>query len=768
MRFSNYPITKPNNGGGVAMKTVNHQIDQTGFNPIQAECDKVYYSPKSKFHVDFLWQSYWFKQLHCPRQAFLLQQILYFTQKQGSVFSNGKGDNHQGMLINFSDIESKSGFSRKVVTTALNHLEAKGYIVRFTLKNNRVLYQATDKAVLFLEEAHQHSLAANADENDYDAISKNFENIRLSAPSFTQTAKQASPFGQGSINKVNNQKVNKKNNTLNNQYQTLERVGSTKNVDCEKTVIFSDFSDVCDVCDVCDFDFSDFGIRAVKCESKLFDYLTVSQAKVINIMTHVNADQIDIIAFNNALARKDIKREAKDFKQFIDWCYLVAVDAKGASSIQGSMTVGECDVSEYVVASDKVNLGKVDTMSDNGNDNDNHHNNRQSNLDLDLDFVINELKAILTNESIEKITAKVTELNEQYDIDTESELVAAILVDFGVISDDEFLAVSLLDGSFVVSDLKKVVSKRSLTGSNNIDRCNAVKADTASNKAIDQVYHSVNCEVVDGVSDDGKGIKLPENTTSDSNDQQNINADNMAKDTETVVDEYLNLGESKYKNFIKQCIQRGYPSESEVVRCATHVIQTYGKLNYDQLFRGICYGDFHDLKRSDHHAFTDISQDKKQDQARHEAKNRLLKNPNLKLPPIIELAIPVIEQEVLKKDWASLAQQDLVKGTVTECQKVALVAIIDYVKRKGVVISSEQEVYQWLYHTVANYTYYFSGATSFKHLANMLIKQLIHQCFNRPSGFDNWYRLVCQKSQDKITNRGRMCKTNNSYYYMRH
>ncbi|WP_440994925.1 hypothetical protein, partial [Cysteiniphilum litorale] len=167
---------------------------------------------------------------------------------------------------------------------------------------------------------------------------------------------------------------------------------------------------------------------------------------------------------------KDIKREAKDFKQFIDWCYLVAVDAKGASSIQGSMTVGERDVSEYVVASDKVNLGKVDTMSDNGNDNNNHHNNRQSNLDLDL--VMNELKAILTNESIEKITAKVTELHEQYDIDTENELVAAILVEFGVISDDEFLAVSLLDGDFVVSDLKKVVSKRSLTGSNNIDRCN--------------------------------------------------------------------------------------------------------------------------------------------------------------------------------------------------------------------------------------------------------------------------------------------------------
>ena len=50
---------------------------------------------------------------------------------------------------------------------------------------------------------------------------------------------------------------------------------------------------------------------------------------MINTLTHTNADKIDMVAFNNALARKDIKREAKDFKQFVDWCYLVAVDTKG-------------------------------------------------------------------------------------------------------------------------------------------------------------------------------------------------------------------------------------------------------------------------------------------------------------------------------------------------------------------------------------------------------------------------------------------------------
>jgi hypothetical protein len=117
----------------------------------------------------------------------------------------------------------------------------------------------------------------------------------------------------------------------------------------------------------------------------------------------------------------------------------------------------------------------------------------------------------------------------------------------------------------------------------------------------------------------------------------------------------------------------------------------------------------------------------------------------LKLPTLADLKMPVIEKEVLKKDWASLAEQTLGLGVVTECQKIAIVAIIDYVKRQGVVITVDQEVYEWLYHTVANYTYYFSGATSFKHLANILIKRLMNQCFNRPSGFNRWREMITKK-----------------------
>ncbi|WHN66752.1 hypothetical protein [Cysteiniphilum sp. QT6929] len=882
------------------MEAVNNQTNQSYFNSIQAECDRILYTPKSKFHVDFLWLSQWLKHLHCPRQAILLLQVLYFSHKDGSVFTNAIGETYQGMLVNFNALEERLGFSRKVSLTTFKKLEEQGLIVRITLKNNRILYQSTSKANALLNDLHNYSLAANITQKDYDKLSQNFDEISLSAPSYAQRDRQSFTFGHSSIYRVNNQRVNRKNNTLNNQYQELKSFGASENFDCDKTVIFSDF---------CDFDFYEFGLGAVKCESSLFDYFTVNQAKVINTIIHVNANKIDIVAFNNALARKDIKREAQDFKQFVDWCYLVAVDAKGANVAKGSMTVSDCDLPERAVDCDRVNLGKMDTKSNNGNNDDNNNNqtNRQSNLDLDA--VINELKAILTNKSLETITSKVFELDNQYDIDTENELVAAVLCDFGVISEDEFLSgfnaasdcarninkmiqspttlttrinntevfdvakadnasnkafnqdsnnangqnrknsknsqcsqkntgidrdkeisgvasggqdamlkpspatrrsnntngfnavapdnanKGLIDQArhnekgkknideylaVVASDADRGHTKSSLTTEDdNNPKGITVKGDHANNEEIDQASHSVNgAIVVDGLgvrkgesvgfsngeivgfSGDGQGRYLRETVTNDNNYQQNINADNALKDNETIVDQFLNLGESKYKDFIKLCVERCFPSESEVVKSATRAIKDYGKLNFDQLYNGICYSHFTVPKLIDRQAVADIDQDNKKNQSYNKAKNPLSKNPNLKLPTLTDLKMPIIEKEVLYKDWASLAEQSLGLGVVSECQKIAIVAIIDYVKRKGVVITSDQEVYEWLYHTAANYEYYFSGATNFKHLANILIKRLVNQSFNRPSGFDHWRKMIGGSSsvdRVKIDN-----KTNNN------
>ena len=100
-----------------------------------------------------------------------------------------------------------------------------------------------------------------------------------------------------------------------------------------------------------------------------------------------------------------------------------------------------------------------------------------------------------------------------------------------------------------------------------------------------------------------------------------------------------------------------------------------------------------------------------------------------------DIKMPVVEKEVLRKDWASLADQRFYDGMLPDSQKIALVAIIDYVKRKNVIIGSDAEIYRWLYHTVSHHERYYSRATNFKHLANILIKQLMNKRFEKAQWF---------------------------------
>lgn len=551
---------------------------------------------RSPIHV----QSTWIKSViaevgKIDAAHVLIDSLIYNLNKYKAFAINGADE--FGLLYCAKEYQDSLKVSYKRARAIPGELVNDGWLEsvdqRFTY--NKKFYKPTPKALDFIHRLHlaQNDHFGRIDDADKMAVVPNGQTTCANLPKSYKDKKQ-----------------DQKNNTLNNQHQELASLGSTENFDCEGIVIF---------------DFSEFGIGAVKCEVSLFDYFTVNQAKAINTIAHVNADKIDIVAFNNALARKDIKREAQDFKQFVDWCYLVAVDAKGASVAKGSISVSDGDLAEYVVISDAENA---------------------------------ILKTSLTT----------------MDID-------------------------------------------------NTDILNVIDKDNANNEVVDQGNCGVNSEIV--------------------------------------ADQFLNLGESKYKDFVKLCLKRGFPSETKVIESATRAIKDYGKLNFDQLFKGICYGDFYGLKLINSEATTDIDPDNKKDQAHKKAKNPLSKNPSLKLPTLTDLKMPIIEKEVLKKDWASLAQQELVKDTVTECQKVALVAIIDYVKRKGVAITSDQEVYEWLYHTVANYEYYFSRATNFKHLANILIKRLVNQSFTRPSGFDNWRKMIGGScGVDSIKNDN---KTNNNY-----
>lgn len=115
-----------------------------------------------------------------------------------------------------------------------------------------------------------------------------------------------------------------------------------------------------------------------------------------------------------------------------------------------------------------------------------------------------------------------------------------------------------------------------------------------------------------------------------------------------------------------------------------------------------------------------------------------------RLPTMQDIDMPIVEKEVLRKNWTSLADQSFHRGILPECQKIALVAVIDYVKRQGVVIGSDKEVYQWLYHMASNQDHYYSQAINFKHWCNIAISQLKQGRLECPKGFRNWLKRIAE------------------------
>lgn len=124
--------------------------------------------------------------------------------------------------------------------------------------------------------------------------------------------------------------------------------------------------------------------------------------------------------------------------------------------------------------------------------------------------------------------------------------------------------------------------------------------------------------------------------------------------------------------------------------------------------------------------------------------NRLLikSSKNKKSIKILNVTIPKVDIYTLKKDWASKAAQNFYADKLPCSQKIALASIIHYVKSKGIIISSEQEVYEWLYYMAINQDYYYNKARSFKHWCNIIIKQFIQKRLNKPKGFDLWLNQI--------------------------
>ncbi|WP_203368756.1 hypothetical protein [Cysteiniphilum marinum] len=112
------------------------------------------------------------------------------------------------------------------------------------------------------------------------------------------------------------------------------------------------------------------------------------------------------------------------------------------------------------------------------------------------------------------------------------------------------------------------------------------------------------------------------------------------------------------------------------------------------------------------------------------------------VPTLADIEMPKVSDTRLRHDLASEAEQVFCNGKLPYSQTVALVGIIDYVKRQGVVIGSDKEVYQWLYHMASNKDYYYSNAVNFKHWCNIAMSQLRQRRLHRPAGFGKWLAMV--------------------------
>ena len=108
------------------------------------------------------------------------------------------------------------------------------------------------------------------------------------------------------------------------------------------------------------------------------------------------------------------------------------------------------------------------------------------------------------------------------------------------------------------------------------------------------------------------------------------------------------------------------------------------------------------------------------------------------MPNKDDLTMPQLSEKERQADLIKQADQSLYIGILPDCQRKALVAIIDYVQRKGVVIGCEKEMYQWLYYMLCREYRSYSNAKDFTHWCNIAISQLMKKKVNRPIGFDKW------------------------------
>ena len=197
----------------------------------------------------------------------------------------------------------------------------------------------------------------------------------------------------------------------------------------------------------------------------------------------------------------------------------------------------------------------------------------------------------------------------------------------------------------------------------------------------------------------------------------------------------------------------GISDKKLIFDTAKEIFAEYPELNFTALLEGVIYRLVTlpvKLKKPDKinqsflSTFDNIAENKNPPVANVVTKQVHAEQSDTRLPELFDVLMPDVKKYILRQDWASKADQKFYNGILPDSQKLALVAMIDYVKRKGIKITIDQEVYEWLYHMASNQKHYYSGAKNFKHWCNIAIRQLMQKRLHKPKGFDGWRnRIEC-------------------------
>ena len=206
----------------------------------------------------------------------------------------------------------------------------------------------------------------------------------------------------------------------------------------------------------------------------------------------------------------------------------------------------------------------------------------------------------------------------------------------------------------------------------------------------------------------------------------------------------------RIENVVEAMQAAGYTDIATVVKTAQEIIQDEPEIAFRDLFDGVHYLLVKVPLKSANGGKNKLLSALWENTETCDAKSTQSSKHQVEVPTLADIEMPKVSDKRLRHDLASEAEQVFFNGKLPYSQTVALVGIIDYIKRKGVVIGSDKEVYQWLYHMASNKDYYYSNAVNFKHWCNIAMNQLRQRRLQRPAGFGKWLAMVEQQNVENV------------------